>query len=165
VRRGTEAPLPMLAVLLLIGVSQFKQHRSEAPFACSGRYRLVAVLVTPAAGLQLERVRNVLRSLASIVVNQFLEHRQAPFQRERLTLIATGAVLRPPFAVSITELQYRLITAPLFQVHSVRTDPPPGEGKCVGSMLFRRDEAVGPTRPRPGLKCVHFCTDRTKPVP
>jgi len=69
----------MLAVLLLIGVSQFKQHRSEAPLARSGRYRLVPVLVTPAAGLQLESVRNVLRGLTSIVVNQFLEYRQALF--------------------------------------------------------------------------------------
>ena len=89
-KRGTEAPRPMLAVLLLIGVSQFKQHRSETPLACSGRYRLVPVLVMPAAGLQLERVRNVLRGLTSIVVNQLLEHRQAPFQYERLTLITPG---------------------------------------------------------------------------
>ena len=47
-----------------------------------------------AAGLQHDRVCNVLRGLTSIVVNQFLEHRQALVQCQRPHLIATAAVSR-----------------------------------------------------------------------
>ena len=87
VERSRAIAAAALPVQRFIVIGQFKQHRGKSALARS--CRLVAY--RPAARLDFNGVRDILRSLPSIIVNQFLEHRQLPDFESAPDLARDGA--------------------------------------------------------------------------
>jgi hypothetical protein len=63
---------------LLVLIGQSKQHRCKPSLSRSRHRDLDANLAACASGLNVKRIRNVLRSLTPIVIDQFLEHVAEP---------------------------------------------------------------------------------------